>query len=1324
MPGKVNFMSKAGIQSNRGDGYQTLVAFDWALTVLSDHNFQWLEVDSVTSPVDDVVVGKADGARICCQCKKNQSEHKAWSISDLKDELDKAIQLLTEDPKVEIRFYSRSPFGDLAAIRELSTNFSDESAYKTHLGELKGNVQRSADHALKHRLTEKNSKLSTYLFLIRTRFEVSPDLDRMKLLLFERLGRLVSNPTAAFDTLWTCLDHLGQRESVDGLAAVPRHRLTKGDLKALLEKAGSVLILPKEIGEIRNSFTSTSAIGRTWRRDIGNECIANPVVIELLDAIKSKLHSILLVGAPGSGKTCVVLDVQDELERIAQTSSDLIPLFIQSREFADFATAQDRKAQGLPEQWVEGVARMADDAHVVVVIDSLDVLSIAREHNALTYFLAQIDRLLLVPNVTVVTACREFDARYDPRIAQRQWDRKVTCEPLNWDAEVVPLLGRLNIDSSTIDEATRELICNPRELSLFVELARSEGSFNVVSSQALAQHYLEIVVGASPALGDAALQVLEGLAVEMLHRRSLSIPPQRFTASSDIKRGLLSNNVLHETTNSLLTFGHQTLLDVLVVSNAIRQEISLNEFIAQLPPVPFVRPSIRSFVAQLAAGNRVQLRKQLRTVLTGDSAFHIRRLVAETFVEQMPHDDDWPLLRDLHNGHREIFQVIYLRARRAEWHQFWMKYLVPLLKDSRDVEGLIRHAHRISEWKNEDAAGVVAFWTEILAMGGTAKESNLVNSIGHAINEIDGDYLPLCEPLLMNLLEFPRQEYGAIGYALARCIKNGCIGDELLWDYVAGDVGDDDVSLYNLNNKLHCQLHEFGNGNEKFLFDRMQESTKLLELAISAIERWSKIRCPDFGDVSIGYWAGFLNKTSYRHSHEQNDIRSVDSIHILMNAVENAVVKNARDQSDWWKNNRERLCFSREGALLYFAIVACTKMPVGNYDVVGRMLSGKSLLESSLSFELGTLMQSTFLYLDAPVQDAIQAAVLDLHADMEAECSSHRSFLQAQLILAIPCHLRSHEAQLVLIKSEKEKWPLLRRPEIHSSGGWVSAPFSYDIFLNATENGILRLLNHYNGSTRSFDEFLQGGEREVGFQLREAASRCPARFIDFLSAHCAEIPECFRDDIMEGIATYLACRYGNLTPNQGWEFKEDPNPHQLVTKILDELESHYWYHNRATSSAIEGCAHVVLSEQDAARIVSLADRFIGFDEESSVSGDSVGLLTAGLNMAKGKAADALMVLANRIREDRLPLSETLENTLRRFAGDYHPAVRALMLRRMPFLQQHYPEFGWELFDIATQNCAPGIWEIGERCLYCAYHHKFDLVAPRLARLTAKVAIKI
>ena len=120
-------MSIAGIRSNRGDAYQTLVAFDWALTVLSDKSFSWLEIDSISYPVDDVVIGKADGSVIACQCKKNQVDFKNWTIADLGDELDKAASLLKSNTEAEIRFYSRSNFGLLAKLKEHCSTQNENS---------------------------------------------------------------------------------------------------------------------------------------------------------------------------------------------------------------------------------------------------------------------------------------------------------------------------------------------------------------------------------------------------------------------------------------------------------------------------------------------------------------------------------------------------------------------------------------------------------------------------------------------------------------------------------------------------------------------------------------------------------------------------------------------------------------------------------------------------------------------------------------------------------------------------------------------------------------------------------------------------------------------------------------------------------------------------------------------------------------------------------------------------------------------------------------------------------------------------------------------
>ncbi|WKT61912.1 ATP-binding protein [Microbulbifer thermotolerans] len=1311
-------MSIAGILSNRGDIYQTLVAFDWALTVLSDPEFQWLEIDSTTYLVDDVVIGKSDGSLICCQCKKNQTNFKAWSIADLVDELDKAVLALAENKQVQVRFYSRSNFGSLAKLREFSTLHSNEADYLAKLPK----KHKKTNSDLADRIADNVSNLSTYEFLCRTSFETTPDFDRMEMLIHERLRQMASNSDAAFNALCICLDKLGGRLEDANLSASTQHRLTKDDLKDILHRSGAMLVPSMDISEVRKSFARTSVIGRHWHRDIAGERISSPIVDELLAAIDAKKRAVLLTGLPGSGKTCVMLSLQEALEQRMRTRADLVPLFIQSREFADLVTAQDRQAQGLPEQWVEQVARLSENAHVVVVIDSLDVLSIAREHSILTYFLAQIDQLLLIPNVTVITACRDFDRKFDRRIAARQWDCELQCLPLDWETEIVPLLDKVGIDSTTIDSVTRELIRNPRELALFVELAQREGSFNVVTSQALAQRYLDTIVKADPALGDAAMQAIEDIADAMLKSRSLSISNQRFNASQDILRRLHSLNVLLDTHDGKLTFGHQTLLDVLVISGAVRRGVSLNEFIQGLPPVPFVRPSIRSFVAQLATGERREFRKQLRTVLTGNAAFHIRRLIAESFSQQIPQDDDWPLIRYLHANHREVFQVIYNQASMVEWHHFWLSHLVPALKEMRDAEGLITHVHRIAQWANEDAAGILAFWMDVIALD-WLDGNRIAEQLVFSLSDFRTENLPLVVPLLKRLLSIPQPDHSLLGRTVARSVTAGVIDDKILWKYITSDITDDDVVSFNFNNKLRCQPHEFGDKDEDFLKQRMVESTAFLDLALETIEQWSQLRSKHYGDSRIGYRSGFLNDSSYSDVHTEVDLRHKDSIRVLLDAVEAAILNHAQNRSDWWQKNCERVCFSHEGALCYFAILALTSNPGENIDLISRLLCDRDLLEFQLSYELGTLIQTSFIYLDSHIQDSVMATIQTLW-DEEPETNGETRLWvlknRAEYISTIPCHMRSSETQAILDAYEKINGSVHRQPHIGMRGGTVAAPFSYEVFLNASDGGILHLIAHYNGHAQDFDDFLVGGEREVGWQLREASSRHPSRFLELLISNWKNIPSGFCNDIMDGIASYLAYRYGNLKTNATWVPIDEPDAPTLASQILDELERHpaHWKFNRSAANALEACAHVIQDTQAAARLVFLSIGFGKLTEESTIHGDSVDLLTTGINMITGKIVEALMILVNNFQEQNIALPELLPPTLHRFANKEHPAIRALILRRLPYLQSRYPELGWGLFGHAMVDSV-GLWKYAERCLYYAYHDHFEKVAPRLERILSE-----
>lgn len=1308
-------MSIAGIRSNRGDGYQTLVAFDWALIVLSDPDFEWLEVDSISYSVDDVVVGRTDGTLIACQCKKNQTDFKAWTIADLGDELDKAFLLLANDPRVSVRFYSRNNFGDLAKLKEHSSSQPDEMNYLQSLGK----AQRVLNDTLTHLLKKTAPDLSVFEFLCRTNFITSDDIDQMELQLRGRLRSIASNHEAAFNALWVSIEKLGARLGGGGSSTAAMHRLTKNDLRNIVQQSGSTLVPPMGIAEILHSFSSTSAIGRSWRRDIARQRIANPILDELLAAIDARKKSILLTGLPGSGKTCVMLELQEALEERAVNCSDIAPLFIQSREFADLATAEERQAQGLSQQWVEKAARLAESAYVIVVIDSLDVLSIAREHRVLQYFLAQIDRLLLIPNITVVTACREFDRHYDRRIAERHWDCEFECQPLNWDVVVAPLLDTLKIAATEIDIVTRELIRNPRELALFVELALRGGSFNVVTSHALAQRYLNNIVLADVELGDMALQAIEALATEMLRLRSLTAPRQRFTASLDIERKLCSLNVLQETVDGKLTFGHQTLLDVLVISRAIRNGVTLNEFIKDLPPVPFVRPSIRSFIAQLAIGERREFRKQLRTVLTGDTAFHIRRLAAESFAEQTPQNDDWSLIRDLRENYRDVFQVIYTTGRSVEWNHFWLRYLVPYFKIIQDNEGIRMHVHRIAQWGNTDTSGVITFWMEVLDLN-WFDGNEIADQLAMHLSRIKPENVVLIVPLVKRLLKMPRSEHSSLGKIVAICVTAGTIGDDLLWQYITDEIREEDILGYRFNRSLRCQSHEFD--NEKFLHHHMEKSNDLLDFALNSIECWSKKRSSRYGKTCLGYLHGFLSETSFAATHSKRGVHHKDGIEILFDAIEAAILHQAEIHSNWWQINCERICFNQEGAFAYFGILACAASPGSNIDIIGRMLNDRNMLEFELSYELGKLIQSAFSLLSWQIQDAVMACILSVRSEYTSDDSNlWRLKAQTEYIASIPCHLRSAHLQTVFDEYERMAGTIILRPHTYSQGGWVSAPFSYDVFLNITNSGVLKLLSHYEGYNRwDWNDFLVGGEEQVGRQLSEAASRQPSRFIMFLHDYWSDIPSKFRDDILNGVITYLAHRYGNLSTNGKWEPIEDPDANSLAEQILDELERHptQWRRNRISAKAIEACANVIQDLQVVERLIFLAIDFAGLIEEDSIEGDNIDLINRGINMAKGDIADALMILTSRILERDEQLPALLPPTLRRFANDEHPAIRALILQRLPFLQSMVFDLGWNLFEIAIKESA-GLWNIAEQCLYYAYHNHYETVKPLLLRLRSE-----
>lgn len=1342
-------MSIAGIRSNRGDHYQILIALDWAISVLADDKYRYLEIDSTARyggdgpvGVDDIVIACADGTLIACQCKKNQQDCKDWSVADLGPELTKAARFLADNPGSRVRFYSRSNFGDLAKLREHAQTQPDETAYRHSLGKGHQNTDRALAGFIQ------TIQISTFAWLQRTAFEISREFDREQDYLKERLSGIVANPGIAYQVLSAELTELAARGSGDSASALPSHKLEKSDLESILSASGVMRTPPISEQILRQKFADVSKVGRCWRREVADRRLSVDTVEKLIDAIDASARSILLSGIPGSGKTCILLALQEKLEARA----DIAAMFIQTREYVECLTPEARAAQGLPDNLPGMVARMAEHRPVVLILDSLDVLSLSREHHALKFFLSLIDRCSSIPQVTLVAACRDFDRKYDRNLSVRPWGRVVHTQPLNWDETVAPFLRHLGLDPDVLPQITRSLLQNPRELAMFADIVSRVDVCNVAtSSQALSQQYLQTVVRDEPGLGTAAMVALESMADKMLKSRRLDVPQLQTGLSDDMFRALCSANILHENGSSNVEFGHQTLLDVLVMSSAQRRGLTLKQFIAQLTPVPFVRPAIRAFIVHLAAVDRASLRRQLRAVFTSNIAFHIRRLAAESLAEQMPQDDDWSLIRDLYQCHRDVFQPLYMQAASLEWHRFWLQFFVPYLLAQRDGQGLFMHMQRIGLWKKTDTAGVMRFWLQCLTpllpeqlntqalladlqrIGVYQKvdsDSNdwtvvvrlnrdqIVRELAFNLHDFDfSTSVSEASHLLQALLTFPYSEYNFLGKVLAHCVDAGKAGDDLLWQYVAGDITQDDVFKWHFDNKLHCAVSEFG--DQDFLSRRMAQSECLLDLAIETVEQWAGMVNQEYDDWKWN--EHFLLYTSYARTHNRYEYQHVTAENMLFAAIENAVLQHAARYSDWWQAHCHVLCDSAEAALRYIAILALTQSPEHNPAEIGRLLTDTGMLTSRLSYEMGNLLYASFVYLDSSMQDAVGSAILNLGCDQDITEDTSIRRVRGQLLQAIPVHLRSPQAETQVRDREKNFGIFNRTPEIYSSGGFIKAPFSYEILLGLTDVQILRVLRHYRRDSRSDLEVysLIGGTEEVKWQLREAASRSPVRFIHFLADYWSDIPQCFIDGILDGIATYLAYLFGGFQFDpKHWQPVETPDPPQLASLILDEIERHpaCWRHNRAAAKALEACANVVEDDHDAARLLFAAIGFLSAPE--TVSNGDRDLINKGINTKRGNVAEAVMILATRWTEKQRPFPPLLKPTLRRYASDEHPAIRALILRRLPYLQYHDPDFGWALLALATADNDERLWKIAEPCLYHTYFRQFDKVAPVLQRIVA------
>ncbi|WP_436178449.1 hypothetical protein [Acidovorax sp. LjRoot66] len=1279
--------------------------------MIKDASILWMELDSTriitngkSAPVDDIIVGWYDGRETCCQCKKNQGSFTAWSVDDLVDDLAKAADHLAADPNVKVRFYSRADFGDLGRLVDRAKQMPDLAAFdnqfprnlSAELNKLK-NVWSVVLNAGTHNVHDLLSRLD---------FEPTPSVDDLPEILKVDLGLVVTRVDDAFNALWSTLDILGSRTAPSSAVANP-HRITRGDLLSLLENSGCAIAPPSAQADIEAKLARMSRIGRAWRRDIGQQRIARPVVDTLLGFAENNTK-LLLTDGPGAGKTCVLLELSDRLEK----RSDLSLLFLQAREFVDVSSQEGREALGLQADIPALVSAMSQWKRVIVVIDSLDVLSLNRESECLTFFLSLIDRVATIPNVCVIAACRSFDLRFNKRLASQIWDRTIEAESLDWDTVTSPLLDQLGIDTQSIDKTTRELLGNPRNLALFADIALKTSRRNAASAQELTEVYLDDVVASAAEMGSIAMVAIENMASEMLSKRRHQLPRSRITVDDVILGHLLSANVLFKSESNEIGFGHQTLLDALAVRKAIRQGVDLLELIQSLQPVPFIRPAIRAFFTHLRLRDPQSFRIQVRAVFEADVAFHIKRLIAESYALCDPEDADWNLLRHIFRNDHEHFRTLYFATTEISWHHFWICNFIPFLESERRSDWLEIHVGKISLWADKDPVGVFSFWTRF-ATSGHAINGNLRRLFSFSLRRFKDLNRVDAYKLLQALVNAPSESHYALGNSLLSWARHDSRGDKLLWQYVIADVPNPPNYTIQIDRALQCDGSSFDHLQD--FTNRFADSELLLNLAIASLEQWSENLREGRG--TTGPNRIFLEETSFGVNHSRHAHHHPTALNNLLEAVELAVLRHAKDNDEWWKINGLNICLNNCGGLRHIGMLAMTRNPEANIELTKEFFADDRRSEIADPFELGNLISASAPYIGETL-DLVEDQILKRLESVSSIDQRYVDVVRYGLLCKIPAMLRSRTVQQLVDRMSMELAPPDHQPQIHSWSGGVGEPFRTEDFALLEDASLVRLLVSSQSLTRDFRgtfQFLEGAVA-VDRLLRAVASAEPRRYTKILIYSWTDLPNSCRRAILGGVSDYLLFRYGDVK-SASWRAKEEVSANELSELLMDELERHpsFWMNSCEGAAVIRSCASVSPENADVSRLLFLAIAQLKVEDPRVGERQDDDLVFTAINSDRGILADGLMSLTERLAEAGLEIPALIGPILMRLARDDHPAVRAVVIRRLAYIHSK-TELGWPLFDAAFSDDDERVWAHANDFLYYVTVSQFARSKPYLDRM--------
>ena len=286
---------------------------------------------------------------------------------------------------------------------------------------------------------------------------------------------------------------------------------------------------------------------------------------------------VLLTGEAGIGKSGVMLQVVEELLDAGTPVVAFRADRLEPTQLPDNVGEQI----GLPGSPANVLAAVAQGGHCVLVIDQLDVLSLASGRNTDLFDCVYgiLRQAQAHPNIRILLACRKFDLDNDYRLRRlTETDgvaEAVVVERLSHET-VHEVVSRLGLDANSLNFKQRDLLSVPLHLKLLSELVADVEirRLNFETAQDLYERFWEYKQQViRERLGQPVkwTQVVYGLCDYMHERQTLSAPEVIVEEWNSDAKAMVSENVLI-LENKRYSFFHEGFFDYAFSSGPHHQD--------------------------------------------------------------------------------------------------------------------------------------------------------------------------------------------------------------------------------------------------------------------------------------------------------------------------------------------------------------------------------------------------------------------------------------------------------------------------------------------------------------------------------------------------------------------------------------------------------------------------------------------------------------------------------------------------------------------------------------------------------------------------------